>query len=171
MNLVIMTQKPYLTFSGPDSHQSVLLEWWNGLSKGNRAELRRCSSLEEIALLGSFHDLRLRLVPMVSVDPLRLAAVAGLASHVKEDNPSLKIAQQMAIKKPGSEMPVVSELRFRRLLAINDISELYRTMIRMIRILGGEVNLLSLAESVYWWNIRTKKQFASDYFEKISNQA
>jgi CRISPR system Cascade subunit CasB len=163
-----MTHKPYLTFSGENSRQSILYEWWNGLSKGNKAELKRCSSLEEIALLYAYHDLKLRLLPTTSVEPVHLAVLAGLASHVKENDPSLRIAQQMAMNKPGSDKPLISELRFRRLLEIEDLSELHRTMIRIIRMLGGEVNLASLAESVYWWNIKTKKQFASDYFEKIS---
>jgi len=165
---VIMTEKPYFIFSGSDANRSVLIEWWSELSKGDKAELKRCSSLEEVALLGAYHRLRVRLLPLTPVDPIRLAVVAGLASHVKVNNQTLRIAEQMAVKKSGSEVPVISELRFRRLLVIDDLSDLYRTMIRIVRMLGGEVNLISLADSVYRWNIGTKKEFASEYFEKVS---
>lgn len=163
-----MTEKPYLTLSKSDAHQAVLTEWWSELSKGDRAKLKRCSSLEEIALLGAYHRLRFDLLTLAIIDPVRLALVAGLASHVKEPNQTLRIAQQMALKKVGGDLPVISELRFRRLLAIDELPELYRTMIRIIRILGGEVNLISLADSAYYWNIRTKIELASDYFEKVS---
>lgn len=163
-----MTEKPYLTFSKSDAHQAVLTKWWSELSKGDRAELKRCSSLEEVALLGAYHRLRFGLLPLAVVDPVRLAVVTGLASHVKVNNQAMRIAQQMGMKKAGGDAPVMSELRFRRLLAIDELPELYRTMIRIVRILGGEVNLISLADSAYHWNIRTKKEFASDYFEKVS---
>jgi len=58
----------------------------------------------------------------------------------------------------------VSGLRFRRLLAINTREELYHAMIRIIRLLGGTVNVCDLAKTVYWWNEETKKRLAYDYY-------
>ena len=86
--------------------------------------------------------------------------MAGLCSHVKENRSGTGIAKQMAI---GDDAPV-SELTFRRLLAINDHDELYRAMIRIVRLLDNAVNLCDLAGSVYWWNEITKKKWAYDYY-------
>ena len=74
----------------------------------------------------------------------------------------MKFAKQMT----KSDKPAVSESRFRRVLEITDRDELYVSLIRLIRILGGNVNLRDLAESVYWWNKNTKKDWAYSYWEK-----
>ena len=69
-------------------------------------------------------------------------------------------------KGQGSDTKAkVSGLRFRRLLRIDDRDELYNAMRRMIQMLGGVVNIYSLAHAVYWWNQRTKKQLAYEYYE------
>ena len=37
-------------------------------------------------------------------------------------------------------------------------------MIRIIRQLGGAVNVVDLAKTVYWWNEKTKKELAYAYY-------
>lgn len=155
----------YLSFKDGPAGQ-ILHEWWCGLTRGDQAIMRRCTSAEEIALTAAFHKLRIRLSGL-KVDPRRLALVAGLSVHIKRDISTYRIAEQMAIPRAGTTREPVSDLRFRRLLVIEDRNELYRSMIRIIHKLSGEVNLLSLADSVYWWNIFVKQQFASDYYEHL----
>jgi CRISPR system Cascade subunit CasB len=181
-----MTEKKRISFKD-DAQTAILREWWKSLSKGSKAELRRCSSPEEVAVLGSFHELRFKLMPTsLSLNFERLALVAGLSAHVKQDNSSQSIGHQLAGNKQGSTAAVVSELRFRRLLAIGNVVsslndkvdvdfsanslELYRTMIRIIHMLNGECNLASLANSVYWWNSKTKIELATEYFETSASQ-
>ena len=181
-----MTKKKHITFKN-DDQKAILREWWKNLSRGSKAELRRCSSPEEVAVLGAFHELRFRLISVSSahVDLERLALVAGLSAHVKQDESSQTIGQQMAGCKQGSTIELVSELRFRRLLAIGNVAfsqtdntavdaanflELYRMMIRIIHMLNGTCNLVSLANTVYWWNSKTKIELATYYFETNAAQ-
>ena len=184
-----MAEKKHVSFIKDETQATILREWHNNLSRGSRAELKRCKTPEEVAILGSFHELRFKLMPTAFIPNLeRLALVAGLSAHIKPglNNSSQSIGRQMAGNKQGSTTEIVSELRFRRLLAIGNVVnspndpidadfstnslELYRTMIRIIRMLNGECNLTSLANSVYWWNSKTKIELATDYFEMSASQ-
>ena len=149
-----------------DNDFQILFEWWEGLEndRGGRAELRRTKSPEEVVFCSAYHRLYNRL-HWSGKDRDKLASIAGLAAHVKRNIDSASLAEQMAEPKSGKN-PAISGLRFRRILAIDDRSELYIAMIRVIRMLGGNVNLRSLAESVYLWNTETKKRWAYKYWEK-----
>ncbi len=104
-----------------------------------------------------------------------LAIVAGVLSHVKEDrykghegNFQRSFAVQMAsppLKWGREKRACVSDLRFRQLLKIDDPDKLYPAMIRVVRLLGGSVDIVSLANGIYWWNKHTKKKWAYAYYE------
>ena len=149
----------------------ILFEWWRGLEerRGDRAELRRARNPAEVVFSSAYHQLYQRLhLPKKEA----LALIAGLCAHVKDNQPQLGIAEQMAEGKEGAknDKSKVSGLRFRRSLAVNDPDELYYTMIRIIRLLGGMVNIYDLAKSMYWWNGKTKKQWAYKYYEHASEE-
>lgn len=162
-------------FFDNDSPQTeALLIWWRELEKnrGDRAELRRCHNLTEVAFSPAYHRLRLALIRVGSVNDDRLTLVAGLASRVKVDSPGNSIAEQMATPKEGSkDKAKVSGLRFRRLLKVKEQEELFTSMSRIIALLGGAVNLRSLAQSVYFWNDKTRKRWAYDYYSKATSEA
>jgi CRISPR system Cascade subunit CasB len=83
---------------------------------------------------------------------------------VKSHVGGASVARQMATpKSPGASAPV-SGLRFRRLLAVSDRDELYPLLVRLVRLLDGRVNIVSLANSAFWWNERTKREWAYDYY-------
>lgn len=42
--------------------------------------------------------------------------------------------------------------------------ESYPLLIRIVRLLDGRVNLVSLANAAFWWNERTKRDWAYDYY-------
>ena len=69
--------------------------------------------------------------------------------------------------KSDSKKPRVSQIRFQRLLKIDndDCDKKYEMMIRIIRILDYEADIPSLANGIYWWNERTKKEWAFAYYE------
>ena len=135
---------------------NIVLNWWKVLekNKGGRAELRRAHNLTEIAFIEVYHNLYKQ---MKSADKESLATVAGVCAHVKAHEGGC-LAEQMAEN--------LSTLRFRRLLAITDRNEMYHAMVRLVKMLGGAVNILDLAETVYWWNEYTKKRLAYDYYAK-----
>jgi len=155
-------------FQSGDEVSSILLSWWKGLEhdKGERAFMKRTSSPAEVVFSPAYH----RLLSQLQRDGRHInreavAAVAGLSTHVKAHiDHDVSLARQMAAPKSMSGDARVSGLRFRRLLAVSGRSELYPLMIRLIRLLGGQVNLVSLANAVYWWNEKTKTQWAYDYY-------
>lgn len=145
-----------------DFDTSIILQWYNELEndKGGRAELRRAHNPIEVVFLSVYHRLYAKLEAS-SPDKEALACVAGLCAHVKE-NQKDEFAKQME----GN----ISSLRFRKLLAINDREDLYHMMIRIIRQLGGKVNVADLAKTVYWWNEKTKKELAYEYYANASSK-
>lgn len=157
-------------FSDMDESSSVLISWWTGLNedRGGRAVLRRASTPSEVAFCGSFHRLLAKLreagCPISNRQADWIAAVAGLVAHVKSHAGGASVAQQMATPKSPGAGGRVSGLRFRRVLAAADRDELYPLLIRVVRLLDGNVNVVNLAKSAFWWNERTKKEWAYDYY-------
>lgn len=144
----------------------ALRQWWQELddARGDRAALRRCASLTEVMFVPAYHRLYAALAPHRRSDRLGVAAIAGLASLVRQDRQDLSLSQQMAKPKAGGSTARVSGLRFRRLLKHQSREELYPALARVVRSLDGDVNLLDLAESIYWWNDRTRQRWAFDYY-------
>ena len=151
-----------------DDSADILCSWWQWLEqhRGERAVLRRASSPTEVVFSPAYHHLLGQLQQQeYTVSRDALAAVVGLASHVKGDVGTDKsIAQLMASPRLSGGGAKVSGLRFRRLLAVTERDELYPLLIRVIRLLDSKVNLVSLANSAYWWNEITRKQWAYDYY-------
>lgn len=166
-----MNDGKYLRFSKDSPESKILLDWWHGLenNRGDRAVLRRCRSLTEVVFVPSYHRLRQELLGFGNVDSEGLAIAAGLAAQVKANNAEQALAKQMALPKAGGSARV-SGLRFRRLLKIQGRKDLYHAMIRIVALLGGSLNLISLAESVYWWNDFTRKNWAFDYYTNAPSE-
>ena len=161
----------YLTFEHDSPETQALSRWWLALNenRGDRAELRRCSTLAEVAFTPAYHRLRLDLMKFGAVNADALAVVAGLAARMKSNVVGNTLAEQMATgKSDGSAR--LSGLRFRRLLKIKEREDLFTAMGRVIALLGGAVNLQSLADSVYYWNDRTRKQWAFEYYTKSPSE-
>lgn len=154
----------------------VIMTWWDRLqepaNRGSRAELRRASSADDVALQGSYYALLASVMAMEDLGvlknsiPFRLPAVIGVLAHVKSNNPDVKVAEAMGTKKKGSDQALVSDLRFRRILRLEDGDELYTTMIRVVRMLDDTVNVADLASSIFFWNEKTRKRWASQYYLK-----
>lgn len=141
----------------------LLQKWWQELQErtGDRAELRRAESIADVILMPVFQRACVRFQPFFNDEENwepRLAAVLGLLAHVRHANPEQSLALQMA-----GNPPVISELRFRRLLQ-RDRADLYLAMIRALRMLGNKANLHDLAASIYFWGDDVKRRWAFDYF-------
>lgn len=173
-----MHHYPYVSFSSSDHPDSqALTEWWKSLEgdPGGRACLRRSRSPDEVAFCPKYHDLLRRLrAAGYAVGPgvaQRVAPVAGLAAHVKETNSKLALAQQMATPGKNQDKARVSGLRFRRLLEKREAGDLYLPLMRAVKMLDGNCNLLDLAKSVYRWNDKTRMEWATRYYETAPNEA
>lgn len=148
----------------------VLTTWWYRLddARRDRAELRRCHIVSNVAFCPSFHHLRLALLPFGKHNVERLAIVAGVLAHIKVNDASTTFAAQMAVSRDGGDQPRLSDLRFRRLLKIDDLSVLHGEFIRITRLLGGSINIVDLAETIINWNKNVKKQLAYIYYEQVT---
>jgi len=159
-------------FNSDQAFGEALLKWWDQLQdrSGDRAELRRAQTVEGVVLLPVFQRACVRFAPYFRHErddswQLRLAAILGLLAHVRQHNPEQSLAIQMA-----GNPPVVSELRFRRLIQ-RDRADLYISMIRILRMLGNKANLNDLATSVYYWGDDVKRRWAFDYFPNTPDNA
>ncbi len=146
-----------------ETELEIVFKWWEKMNDdhGERAVLRRASKPAEVVFHRSFHEL---LNKFEKSGRENIACVAGLCSHIKE-NSGLSFGQSMAEGLNPGEKSRISNLRFRRLLSINDKDELYHAMIRIIRSLGSRVNVRDMARIVYWWNERAKKDLAYEFYK------
>lgn len=160
----------YLRFDKDSPELYALIAWWRSLNdnRGDRAELRRCGTLAEVAFTPAYHRLRQAVCRYGAVHDDGLAVMAGLAAKVKNNTTDNTVAEQMATGKGDSAK--VSGLRFRRLLKVKDQEELFTAFGRVIALLGESVNLQSMAQSVYFWNDITRKQWAFDYYSKAPSE-
>jgi len=156
-----------IDFSADSELGKELTQWWRRLQEdtGTRAELRRCNTPAEVAMTASFNRFCHRLRPLLKGQwnwEERLASVLGLLSHIKTDAHGRGLAEQMSDGNP----PVVSELRFRRLLQ-RDTGDIYPAMVRILRMLKGSADIHDLARSVFFWGGKVKKRWAYAYFPRV----
>lgn len=167
---------------GKPDHPSfaLLVAWWQQLEhdKGERAALRRAASLTEVMLSPSYMRLLRSLrgsdyaISNHNLQLAKIAAIAGLAARVKPPQIEIGLAKQMGTPKPGGSTPAFSELRLRRILACDDIEELYTLLRRALALLGDQANLADLAATIWNWEPLDDKrphdprrQLAYDYYD------
>lgn len=159
-----------------DCSYVVLREWWENLkkNKGDRAALRRAATLTEVIFVPAFHTLlnclRREDYAVSDYSLSKLAAIAGLASRVENDS-SKSLGDQLGTPKTGDKKPLLSELRMRRILASDDLEELYTLLRRAISIAGDTSSLSDLSVTIWhWMPINSKntndsrRQLALDYY-------
>ena len=163
----------------PDHKSAALLnDWWKRLEhdKGERAALRRASSLTEVMLSPAYMRLLRTLrgsdyaISNHNLPLAKIAAIAGLAARIKAPT-HVGLAASMGTPKPGGSSPAFSELRLRRILACDDIEELYTLLRRALALLGDQANLTDLAATIWNWSPLDEKrpydprrQLAYDYY-------
>ncbi len=161
-----------LKFKKDSPEVKKLIDWWEDLKQNNRGEravLRRCGTLNEVVLSPAYHRLRTSLLKIGKVNDDRLSLVVGLSAYVKDNADASGIAVQMATGKTDGSARV-SGLRFRRLLKVKESDNLFTAMRRVIALLGGAVNIQSLAQGVYFWNDITRKDWAFDYYSTAPDE-
>jgi CRISPR system Cascade subunit CasB len=158
-------------------HESftLLKQWRNDLEsdKGGRAALRRAGSISEIMFAPAYY----RLLNLLrnkgykighSRQPY-LAVIAALTARIKEDAPG-RLGKQLGMPRNG-ERPALSELRMRRILACDDLEELYTFLRRSLAIINDKASISGVAEIVWQWASLNEKrptdsrrQLAYDYY-------
>jgi len=162
--------------------QAALLRWhkWLDDNRGDRARLRRAECAEDVLLTDAFfHFLKQMPEHWSEKKPmLSSAALAGLVSHIKLDNPSATFATLLARPAKGDK-PAMSESRFQQLQKSATTSDFYRRVLRAINLLGGSANVVSLGNDIIQWHQefehhldrepakRLAVRWATDYFTAL----
>lgn len=177
--MMTKVKKPRL-FEKEHSASVALLDCWNGLlqHKGDRAELRRCKNLDSVQKTSAFQSNYWKLRNKFTQNGKspgneQMAIIIALLAYIDDDKSSYEDKDEVKPDFFGYQIsrgdkPKLSELRFRRLLKINDRDKLFRFFIQAIRLLDKKVNLLDLLRIVYFWGDPTKTKLAYKYYEKAN---
>jgi CRISPR system Cascade subunit CasB len=153
-----MAQQPTYRFLNQASCDG-LLAWRRRLegNRGERARLRRAESPDDVLLADAFFNF-LQEMPEKWSEPRNLPSsslVAAVLAHAnattKDHKEAASFAAQLATPKDGSDKPRMSQLRFRQLQKSYDPTEFFRRLLRAVRMLDGNVNILSLANDILHW--------------------
>ncbi|MGO4999137.1 type I-E CRISPR-associated protein Cse2/CasB [Oceanisphaera sp. W20_SRM_FM3] len=179
--------------------EAVLMRWWQAmmlseqeLAKLNirpaptvfRAELKRAQTPEAVLMTQGFRALWLSLPEQARQrreSMLAWAALAGILSHVKQQDNSRNFAAGLGQVDEKTGKPKVSELRFQQLQGARTPDDFYRRLHRLIKQVNGQSRVSSLAKGVLDWfaehNGRTplradKKiavRWAMDYYQAAAS--
>lgn len=166
-----------------DYDADVMRQWWRALDSEKRgsqtiglfktlgkrelAELRRAENITSVMLNRAYQFLA-QLLPEPKYDRDGLALAAGILAQVKTDaGDGLSLARCMGLPKAGSNDPSVSQLRFERLQAAHDPDEFLSTAIRVIKMLGGTLDVCKIADDVLVWTNETLNEHRP---AKLANQ-
>jgi len=180
--------------------KQALQRWyvWLDDNRGDRARLRRAESPEDILLTDAFFHFLAKMPEQwqQSKPMLTSASIAGALSHVKTDKQtpsklynskatdapkkSASFAEQLATPSEGKSKAPMSELRFQQLQKSPTTDDFYRRIIRAIGLLGGNANIISLANDIIHWHREFERQvdhrqpanrlavrWATDYFTAL----
>jgi CRISPR system Cascade subunit CasB len=167
-----------------DKHVHPARLWWkqlqpsktgiNEYSRGDRAalaRLRRCSTWVEAAAepqtLTLFHMLR----KSKDWELPRVAVLATVLAHVREDVEHQKLADNIG-KHAGKrdEQAKLSENRLRRLLTATGDDEILTAFRRLVAIMDQKANVADLAQNILYWDHpetgdSTRMKFAFHYWK------
>ena len=143
-----------------EQDQQALTAWWHWLddNRGERAQLRRAQSPDDILLTAAFAKFLQHMPGYWGVASGEkgiwlsdAAMIAGVLARVKDASSASSFAQALATPKEKGGKAVMSELRFQQLQKSRDEQEFFTRLCRAIALLGGTANILSLAESILHW--------------------
>ncbi|MDT8999524.1 type I-E CRISPR-associated protein Cse2/CasB [Paucibacter sp. APW11] len=155
---------------------NAYLSWWHaitsekasGTARAERAELRRAHDLGAVVLTPAYQRFYRQLAEAHEGAPWkpwqleRLAAIAGLAVHIKTES-RLNLPEAMSQRDKGSDRNAVSELRFARLLDAPDVAALFSGLRRVMPLIDKQLSPAALANDVFGWGEHIKKQWAYAY--------
>lgn len=162
----------------------AFLHWWErisrdsagGIDKADRAVLRRCATPTAVACTGAYQRVYHAMLaahegpPWTSWQQDRLAALAGLAAHIKRSS-NRSLPQEMHQHPEGGERNRVSELRFKRLLESPDVDSLFTGLRRVLPLIEHQVDLASMASDLFRWNDAVRKRWAYAYYDTAPARA
>lgn len=172
------TTAPSSTAPSPSSSRDndigvIALRWWRSLTNRDVpaarrawAELRRSHTVAEIGLTPAYAQLLGAIRDSGQHDsgvPGRVAAIALALAGIAPEQGMGTGNFAHAASPTGKDRAPVSELRFRRLLEINDRARLAAALRRVVPLMPG-VPVPDLARSVFFWGDDCKRRWAEQYW-------
>lgn len=167
--------QPNRSYKLPDAVRSEFLSWWHALhsetaagpQRADRAALRRADSLAAVACLPAYQRIYRRLAekadrPWAPYEQDRLAALIGLAAHLKEKDGS-SLPEAMSRRAEGADRNAVSDLRFARLLDSPDLEALFVGLRRLMPLIEHRADPVQLTDDLFGWGDVVKKRWAYAY--------
>ncbi|MBQ7626713.1 MAG: type I-E CRISPR-associated protein Cse2/CasB [Rhodocyclaceae bacterium] len=158
-----------------EEFKNVLWHWWQSLEddRGQRAELRRCRSPEEVYVSAAYRDhlvrrleefARQEKIALDENDLLRLALPVGVLARARVLESGTHFAALFARRGKGS--PAMRDVRFRQVLALADGSfdALFTMLTRLVRLMDNAASLPGLLECGLFWNDATRVRWAKEYY-------
>lgn len=151
-------------------------DWWRDLDTRDRAGRARLKRADLDAAMIDEATLRLfrRLGRRMPRDLSRIAALAAVLAAVRDDTGrGTPFARQIGFSKMPADpqkpeadnKPLLSVLRFKRLMSAGDDADLARQFRRAVDLLGGRANVEDIKRVVLGWHRpETRRGFAFDYF-------
>lgn len=149
--------------------------WWYGLQPdpdtgrpGDRAtlaKLRRCATVAEAMTEPATITLFRRMGATGPTQLPRIATLAAVLAHLREDLPEGRVARHLGPDYPEApETARMSPLRFRRLLEAAPGDDQLTAFRRMVVLAGGSLPLRDLARSLLDWNDERRRRWIYDYW-------
>lgn len=138
-------------------------------NKGALTELRRAQNLREVVRCPAYHNLLSRCEG--HTDEASLALAAGVLAHVK-GRPSVgqgtppSFATQLGTSSE-QDKPLLSGLRFRRLISHEEREDVFRTVVRALSFVDHIAEVEPLARDLYDWTSPVRDipaKWARDYY-------
>lgn len=159
--------------------ESIIHRWWredlgghsafdSGAARKARAELRRAAHPSDVLMLQATHTLLDDLVKAGAMSrsaavhhPERLALVAAVMAGLDEGS-NAPLAQRFGRKV--NDVPLLSHLRFQRILGADDDWELATRLRRALPIAGRKANVGRLGTDLLHWGESVRNRWCFDYF-------
>lgn len=166
----------------------VWLSWWTQYIDQNsrntrnwdpavRARLRRCHTWSDAMSIAEAHELARRVGVSPTTSPQSVVHVfntARVLAHVKVHRRETMMERAGAPpdgkRLSDDSMPLVSAVRYRRLLAAEPGDDLTAMVVRVLAQLKGECNASRLAKDLMMWTERTRVAWSFQYFGKTAGQ-
>jgi len=159
----------YGAFLNDEAFWDHLWQWWSSLQtdRGDRARLRRTKTPFEVFVSPAYQrnliaPLQRKGLELTASEQERLALCVGVLANVGALTKGPHFARQLATCQAASDN--VRDQRFMKLLSVTDRDALFVMLRRLLRYLGGTTDLKSLVAGAFWWNDRTRRSWAIQYY-------
>lgn len=155
-----------------EEHVRAARRAYDALPLGDRAVLRRCRDVEEVAMEGAFwrvvraapEGVRPRLAEVVvcfpAAEQLKRTTGFGVGAHFYR-----------ALRGNRRTLTDTGALRFRQLLQARDRGELVHRLRRLLAFADAPVDWGVLGKDVYFWGDRVRRQWAQDFYSNAQEVA